>query len=486
MTTIRNAVAAAALACAASAHAADDPPANTVPRALGLTPETATVPARPEKPDFAAEIEARKSYWIPAAEIVGFDFLLNRFDKQYFGCCDFDVTARTVRRNLRSSWVVDRDPFMVNQLGHPYQGSMYHGFARASGLDFWEGLGYTFLGSAFWEIAGETTPPSRNDQVNTGIGGAFLGEALFRISNLLLERGDYPKWLRETAAAAVSPPVGFNRLAFGDRFDRPFPSRAPAFFSRLQLGFSGTSGNDSGTSRTSLRRNEALADFYLDYGMPGKRDYEYTRPFDYFSFQATASSANGFENVMTRGLLKGRSYGEGADTYRGVYGLYGHYDYIAPQTFRVSSTALSLGTTLEWRPRDFLVLQGTAAGGVGYAAAGSIRSVAENDFSYGLAPHALLSMRAIYGARLALDVTARQYYVTRVAAASHGGNENIARVDAALTWRVHDRHGISVKYLANRRDASYPDLPGVKQRRETIGLFYTLLGRDRFGAVDWR
>jgi hypothetical protein len=446
----------------------------------------APVPARPPAPDLTAAIEARKSYAIPAAEIVAFDTLLNLFDRRYFGCCDFDVTTRSIRRNLRSSWVVDRDPFLVNQLGHPYQGSMYHGFARASGLDFWEGLGYTFLGSAFWEIAGETTPPSLNDQVNTGIGGAFLGEALFRIANLALEHDNWPRWWREGAAAAVSPPVGFNRWAFGERFARPFASRGPAYFSRLQLGFSGTAGDEPGVSRTRLRRNEALADFYIDYGMPGKRDYEYTRPFDYFSFQATASSANGFENVMSRGLLLGRTYGEGAEKYRGIFGLYGHYDYIAPQTFRVSSTAVSLGTTLEWRPQDQVAVQGTAAAGVGYAAAGTIRSSGENDFHYGVAPHALVALRAIFGARTALDLTAREYYVSRLAAADRGGHENIVRVDAALTWLVHKRHAVSIKYLGNWRNSAYPDLGRGKQSRETIGLFYTLLGHDRYGAVEWR
>jgi hypothetical protein len=90
----------------------------------------------------------------------------------------------------------------------------------------------------------------------------------------------------------------------------------------------------------------------MDYGLPGKRDYEYSRPFDYFSFQASASSANGFENVMTRGLLKGKAY-EIGDDYRGVLGLYGHYDYIAPQLFRVSSTALRAPrratSTTAWR-----------------------------------------------------------------------------------------------------------------------------------------
>jgi hypothetical protein len=441
-------------------------------------------PPRERAPDFSKAIEENRSYAIPAAEIVAFDFLLNRFDRRYFGCCDYDVTARTIRRNLRSSWVVDRDPFLVNQLGHPYQGSMYHGFARASGLGFWEGLGYTFLGSAFWEIAGETTPPSLNDQVNTGIGGAFLGEALFRMANLLLEHDEWPKAFREAGAAAISPPVGFNRLAYGDRYRHVFPSRGPAYFTRLQLGFSGASEGESGRSTTRLKRDEALADFFMEYGLPGKANYEYTRPFDYFTFQATASSANGFESSFTRGMLLGRTY-EGA-RHRGIWGLYGSFDYIVPQTYRVSATGLSLGTTGQWRLGESFDVMGTVLGGVGYTAAGTVRSSDERDFHYGVAPQALVALRFVYGNRVALDVSAREYYVSRVAAADRGGHENVARVDAALTWRVHKQHGVSIRVLANRRDARYPDLADrITQRRETVGIFYTMLGHDRFGAASW-
>ena len=447
-----------------------------------LPPDTPPEP-RPPRPDFTEAIEANKSYAIPAAEIVGFDFLLNQFDRRYFGCCDFDSNIHTIRRNLRSGWVVDRDPFLVNQFGHPYQGSMYHGFARASGLGYWESLGYTFIGSAFWEIAGETTPPSRNDQVTTGIGGSFLGEALFRMANLILERDPSPTWMREIVAAAISPPTGFNRAAFGERFRNVFPSRDPAYFTRLQLGFSGTAQDSPGVSTTHLKRNEALIDFYMDYGLPGKRAYEYTRPFDYFSFQATASSANGFENVLTRGLLKGKAY-EVGDNYRGVVGLYGHYDYIAPQTFRVSSTAVSLGTTGEYRPRGDLAIQGTLAAGLGYAAAGTVSSSSENDFHYGVAPMALLALRTAWKDRVALDLTGREYYVSKLGAAERGGHENIVRVDAALTFRVYKRHGLSIKYLGNRRDAVYPDGDHT-QRRQTVGIFYTLLGQDRFGVSEW-
>jgi hypothetical protein len=103
----------------------------------------------------------------------------------------FEVTSQTIRRNLRGPWVIDDDPFQVNQFGHPYQGAMYHGIARSNGLNYWTSMAYTFASSALWEIAGETTPPSRNDQIASGIAGSFLGEPLFRVSRLLLERADH-------------------------------------------------------------------------------------------------------------------------------------------------------------------------------------------------------------------------------------------------------------------------------------------------------
>lgn len=102
-----------------------------------------------------------------------------------------------------------------------------------------------------------------------------------------------------------------------------------------------------------------------------------------------------------------------------------------------------------------------------------------------MAPQALVSARLIYGDRAAIDVTAREYYISRLAAASRGGHENISRIDAAFTWRVHKRHAVSIKYLGNRRDTYYPDIGDTSQKRGTVGVFYTLLGQDRFGAVSW-
>lgn len=421
------------------------------------------------------------SYAIPAAEVVLFDVLLNVYNRHAVGG-DYESTAATIRRNLRGGWTVDQDPFKTNQLGHPYQGATHYGFARSAGLSFWESTGYALAGSALWEIAGEATPPSVNDLINTGIGGSFMGEALFRLASLLLENEDIPPLWREVAAAVVSPPLGVNRLAFGERFDRVFASRKPALYSRVHLGFMATAENTSGTSTTSLRRNEAQAEYAIDYGLPGKPGYGYRRPFDLFAFQATASSANGFENLMTRGLLVGRAYDAGPDV-AGAWGLYGSFDYIAPQVYRVSSTGLSVGTTGQWWVTPSVAMQGTALLGAGYTAVGTTRSSSEIDYNYGVAPQALVAWRTILGDGVALDLTGRAYFVSRVAAVDHRGRDVIGRLDAALTWRVYKRHGVTVKVVGNVRDARYDDLGDLSQSRNTIGLFYTYLGQDGLGAV---
>jgi len=437
--------------------------------------------ARPAASTSAQEFGAQKSYWIPAFEILGFDFLVNRHGAWTSRRGDYDVTAATIRRNFRGGWVTDNDPFSVNQFAHPYQGSMYHGFARSAGLGYWEASAYTFLGSAAWEIAGERTRPSSNDQVASGIAGSFLGEALFRMASLVLEHGDgVPGFWREVAAASISPSTGFNRLAFGDRFDSVFSSRGASYYSRLQLGWSGTTHLVQGAS-TEVRRNEVIADFSMQYGLPGKQGYEYTRPFDYFAFDVTANTANLFENISTRGMLTGKEFGDADTVYRGIWGLFGSYDYIAPQAYRISTTALSLGSVAQWWLSQSVALQGSALLGVGYAAVGTLHGTDDTDYNYGVAPQAALVTRLVFGEKCALDASGREYFVHGV-----GGNDKIYRADVSFTLRVYKQHAIAAKYLWNRRDASSASLGSRTQTRATLGIFYSYIGKDRFGAVDWR
>ena len=441
------------------------------------------------------ETGAGKSYLIPALEIPTFLVILNVYDRFAYphdmedGKKVYDTNLSTFWDHVvHGPWGIDEDAFAMNQFAHPYQGSMYHGFARSTGLNYWESLLYDNVGSFLWETGGETTHPSVNDQIASGIGGSFFGEALFRMAGLVLEGdGEKPGILRELGATVLSPPTGINRFAFGDRFKPVFPSHNPANFWRLRIGTSFNSNlSDEGNSIT-VKQNEATADFSIAYGLPGKPGYSYTRPFDYFHFELTSvsTSDNPIDNVMIRGLLLGKNY-EAGDSYRGIWGIYGGYDYISPHIFRVSSTSVSLGTTFQWWLSKSIALQSSLLGGVGYAAAGNVTQVGQRDYHYGVAPQGLLALRLILGDRAIFDLTGRAYYLTGVGGDDPGGNETIDRMNMGFTFRVYGRHALGIQYIASIRNAHYTDRADSHQSAGTVSLVYTLLGDTKFGAVEWR
>jgi hypothetical protein len=451
------------------------------------------LPAAATKADVAPETVhswetgARKSYLIPALEVPGFLGLLNIYDRIAYpnqtedGKKVYSSTFSSTWEHLsRQHWVFDKDPFNINQFAHPYQGATMYGLARSSGLSFWESLVYSNVGSFLWKMAGETDPPSINDQITTGNAGSLLGEALFRMAQLVLRNKDSsgPDAWHELGAAILSPPTAFNRLAFGDRFKTVFPSYDPATFWRFRLGM----------TLNSISQKDAVLDFGMAYGLPGKPGYTYTRPLDYFDFQISAltRASNPVENVMLRGLLYGKQYEAGND-YRGIWGLYGSYDYISPGVFRVSSTALSLGTTGQYWVAPGVALQGSLLGGVGFGGAGvNAAPAGERDYHYGVTPQGLLALRLLFGNRAVLELGGRGYYVSGTGSDDANGSETIVRANAHFNVRVYGRHGIGLQFVESTRDAQYGNLPSKHQSDGTVSLVYTFLGDKHFGAVEWR
>jgi len=433
-----------------------------------------------------------KSYLIPALEIPAFLTLLSLYDRHAYpdqmedGKKVYSSTFPSTWDHItQQHWVIDQDPFAINQFMHPYQGSVFHGFARSAGLNYWEATAYDNLGSLTWKMAGETDPPSINDQIATGIAGSFFGEALFRMASLLFEQDETsPSFLRKLGGTLLSPSAGFNLYVFGDRFTPVFSSGNAAVFSWLQLGAGLQSNqNDQGVI-SRINRNQAMLTFSMSYGLPGKAGYTYTRPFDYFHFEfdALANTDNLVDNVMIRGLLLGTDY-EAGESVDGIWGLYGGYDYISPYIFRVSTTSLSLGTTLQAKLSSHMTLQGTLLGGGGYGAAGNVTPVGDRDYHYGFTPQALAAVRLIFGRTAMLDATGRYYYVSGTGSDNPGGNESVHRLNAGLTFRLFGNQGFGIHYISSSRSAHYPGLPDSHQSVGTVALVYTLLGRTGFGAI---
>ena len=468
MTSASASVLAALLACGLNAACAQ----RAAPR-TSLPQQDETV--------LAQQGDGHKSYVLPVVEIIAMDLGINRAGSFLLEPETFRVTPESIRRNLRGPWVVDDDPFQVNQFGHPYQGAMYHGIARSNGLGYWPSAVYTFAGSALWEIAGETTAPSANDQIASGIAGSFLGEPLFRISRLLLDRADNgPGAWRRLAAVLASPPTGLNHLLVGSPAGSPRSDAVPFSDIRVQFGVTAIP-SDRSPSGYSLAVDQPRLALSMDHGYPGNASYRHARPFDYFRIESSVSG-DGLEHLSTRGLLAGTDYGAGR--FGGVWGLYGTYDYFSPADFRFSSTAASFGTTLQAPMAGPLVLQASALAGAGYVAAFSEDQT--DDFHYGVAPQGLVNLRLIAGRRAAVDLTAREYFVSGVG--GFGGGIGTVRRDLIFVgdaWfavRVFGKHGLALTYQRAGRSSDYLELPDQTRAQSTVGVFYTFLGAGGFGT----
>jgi hypothetical protein len=136
----------------------------------------------------------------------------------FLGAINFTVDAswarpasESIRKNFSTSPIwEDTDGFIVNQIGHPYQGSLYFNAGRANGFNFYESMAFNLLGSVTWEMFCESITPSINDIITTTIAGAPVGEMLHRL-------------YLEANAAGIPPPLsifispidGLNRLVTG-------------------------------------------------------------------------------------------------------------------------------------------------------------------------------------------------------------------------------------------------------------------------------
>jgi hypothetical protein len=112
--------------------------------------------------------------------------------------------------------------------------------------------------------------------------------------------------------------------------------------------------------------------------------------------------------------------------------------------------------------------------------------VGQRDYHSGITPQILMNSRVIFSDKGALDLELRDYYVSDRASSESGGSENIARGIISLTFRVHNLHGVTLRYTFSHRDAGYPNVASVRQSVGAISIGYAYLGQTRFGAVDWR
>src|SRR5262245_29572668 len=106
--------AASCVAMAAATRTAEDPSRTS------LRGDPAGCESSPLTPPRGEVVN--KSYAVAAADIVGFEFLLNQYDRHVVSRHTYGSNGESIRRNLSGGWQYDGDPFKTNQFQHPYGG----------------------------------------------------------------------------------------------------------------------------------------------------------------------------------------------------------------------------------------------------------------------------------------------------------------------------------------------------------------------------
>lgn len=288
------------------------------------------------------------------------------------------ISWSTIKENFKHGFEWDDDHLHTNMFDHPYNGSIFFNAGRSNGFNFWQSELFAIGGSAMWEMFMEREYPSTNDIIATPVGGAAIGEVLYRTSDLILDdrSSGGERFGREFAAFVIDPMKGFNRIVTGAAWKKRSTSGRrfgiPPISVDLSLGgrFLTLIENDEGC------RAGAAAEINIEYG---DRFAETTvTPYDYFTFLIGLQGIK-TQPVLNRVEIMGRLLSKELFDKSKVkinVGLYQHFDYFDSDTIRPERTAVffpcsvpyklgipasvGAGALINYKPSDSMWLDGYA------------------------------------------------------------------------------------------------------------------------------
>jgi hypothetical protein len=273
------------------------------------------------------------SFWQAASALVAINGGLWFYNWQVQGAEWADVGTRSWWTNLQAGFNWDDDVFGVNQVAHPYHGSLYFNAARASGYGFWGSTPFVAAGSLSWELFWENVRPSANDLINTTLGGIALGEVAHRISSHLLTRRGFPAG-RRMGALVVNPVGQAQSLVHGD--DRAALDSSLSTSAFLAVGRQSAMGAEP----QEVNGEHPFLGLTFQYG--SAFDEHVKRPYDAFEFSLHLSPNQYvvLTHAAVSGLLTRRKLAM-SPRRQLMLGLYQHYDYDDMPLAKASSQSLS-------------------------------------------------------------------------------------------------------------------------------------------------
>lgn len=101
--------------------------------------------------------------------------------------------------------VFDQDLFMINYVGHPYQGAFYYNTLRSRGGSMLHSTLFNLTNTVFWEYIweGGMEQPSIQDLIVTPVIGSVLGELAHRATLKFKQKGYF--WYEKVLVTIINP-----------------------------------------------------------------------------------------------------------------------------------------------------------------------------------------------------------------------------------------------------------------------------------------
>lgn len=277
----------------------------------------------------------KKHPWKAALEAFAINVGVQCFDQFVMNEEFAKISFHSIKHNIETGFVWDNDQFSTNLFAHPYHGGLYFNAARSHGMNFWESVPYSFCGSLMWETTCEIEPPAINDLMATTFGGVAIGEVTHRVSNLVFDDrlSGFPRFMREFLGTLICPIKGLNRILSGDAWRVRGKYYKYHDYQRSPISFSLSAGYRYLADNNALFRGEGnpYVRFNLVYGNPF--DGETTKPYDYFTLDATFGLSSN-QPLITGLHLLGRLWSVPVEVSKGTemeFGIFQHFNYYDSQ-----------------------------------------------------------------------------------------------------------------------------------------------------------
>jgi hypothetical protein len=207
----------------------------------------------------------------------------------------------------------------------------------------------SFAGSYIWESTAENQAPAPNDFINTGMGGAVLGEMTYRLSRRIVNNRatGFKRQLSEIAGLIVNPMNGLTRLMNG-KWGKVSYIKAEQDTSKvsLEIDFGGRQFKATGTNRLKGGGYGWYGRIKLLYG---SRYENYETPFSniYINAEFGKDDSSKVNNLNVYGSLAGWEFA--GDDKKQILGILSvNYDYIRNEAFFYGGQSVKMNLFSEY------------------------------------------------------------------------------------------------------------------------------------------